>query len=283
MADDSNGVVAPAPEESWRDQQHFPEIVNRLKQDLPQDDQDLIDATSCFGWLWIDEGETCDQVGCDMRSACKITHQLVQVRRAKNARPAPKEKVPTPVVVANPYVEAHKGNITKASKSRPLAKKTQKCNKYASSAKFTRHGWTDTGRLVDEFVIAFAQALGNPSRMPLVWNSKNFKAKYGDRGPVVISAPKSYHAIYHDGVIVARFWTNAPNKALVDLAPELVSPVAVLATAMSANRGLAELESPVKAPDKSWSKVRPCTHRCTVRSAAAAAKLAAVLRKKYRF
>ncbi len=280
-------------EETWQNQPHYDEVVPLLKRDMALELQELTDETPCFGHAWRDEdGECPDAVDCDLASFCKQAWNMVQVTIGQNTTapvvPPPKPQVvPVPVnPEPNPYVEAHKGSIAKTSRKRPLGKDTTKKtrNKFKNSDKYTRKGYEDLGRTVDDLVAEFIEELGDPPRMPLVWNATNFDKKFSELGPVVVSAPRNYHTVIHEGTTVVRFWTNAARHAIVDLVPELVHGSNELAVKLGAGRGgRSHMDAPVKVSEKSLTKAAPCTHRVIVRTKDAAKELAQLVRKQYSF
>jgi hypothetical protein len=286
----TEGAVEVAQdEESWRNVEPYPPIVDMLKRQLSLDMQKLVDESPCFGWLWVeDDGSQCPEEGCVLRSHCNQAWQMGQVDRglaAKSSAPATKEEPNGANGAELSYTEAHTVTIGTPPKSRTGKKPTKVVrNKWKGTGKYARRGYEDQGRRVDRYLAAFVAELGDPPRLPLVWNPTGFDAKFGHLGDVVIAATASYHAVLHKGTIVARFWTNASRRAIVDVVPELVNALkAYTDTLKPVPDEKPPMTPPVPCPQKSWAKVKPCTHRVTVHSAEAAIAVAEVVRKRFRF
>jgi hypothetical protein len=259
--------------EHWKTEPHFAEVVGILRKDMVVELQTKLDETACFGHAWVDDDGTCPLAEkCVLSSFCVRAWNMVQVIKGQNAR-------------ANPYVAANTGSIATPSRARPLVDKSRpNRGKFVDRPEYDRNGYQDLGRPVDAIIAAFVSAVGDPPRLPLKWNKGNFDEKYGHLGPVVISAPKNYHALLHKGRTAVRLHTFCVGHANVDIAPELVDPIRLATAALDpAKDGGAQVTQPQKIPPGSREKLAPCLHRVKVRTPEGAEALARVVRSQYGF
>ena len=247
----SDDVDVVDVEETWRDQPGYSMVVPSIRQSLDPVLASLIDDTPCFGWLWEDEGEVCpDAKQCALAQNCSVAYKAVE---AAKASVEPRTLPPGP------------------SRGR-----------YRGKSKYTRRGWQDKGRLCDEMVIAWCGVFGDLPVADTVVSAQHWDAKYGHLGRALLSKPASYHALYLDGTILSRFWTNSPRRAVVDIVPDLVVDVRELAKTMAPEgREAAQIVEPFAIPEKVRHKSRPCTHRVTVHSTAAAKAVAEIIVKRF--
>lgn len=254
---------APAEdEETWRDHPQVVHMVEKLQPGMAPHLRRALDDTPCFGWMWVDEddGSTCPEEDCALRSYCRHVWQMDRVRVGQETRRSQHTSATAP----------------KQSKSVR--------GKWKGTGKYARRGYQDLGRPVDRLVKAWKKGLGNPPHLPPVWSPVNFQSKFGHLGRVVMSATTSYHALLYDGVIIARLWNNAATRAIVDVVPELVTPLRGYAESVVRPReGKPPIEAPVPCSEKLYPKVRPCTYRVTVHTEEAVAGVTRVIRHRFRF
>jgi len=253
-------------EEKWQDKPDVVPIVNLIRRQLPSDQQQDVDGTPCFVWLWEEDGGVCPETACSLRVSCHQGWRMFQTSKGDNARPI--------IVKKNPRDLA----------SKPVKKRSER-NKWKGK-KFRRDGYEALDRPVDGLVRHFMRGLGSVPQLPRIVNTTNFQKLYGHLGPVTFSAPKSYHAIFVDGIVVARFWMTAFSHAIVDIVPELVNPLKKRSKALGVvrigHRDAQKMEMPVQVPDSSEYKLKPCTHRVVVRSEDAVESLSEEIRKKWK-
>lgn len=291
---DSPGNVREVPpddedaggEESWQDRPTLVPIVELLKRQMAVELQRLTDSQECFG-CWLEDGEECPETECDLATYCQQAWNMERVEAGRSAKPEPKP-APTVVPPAPPLETAIESEFAKgdskaraALRAKESAKRTER-HKYAGQEKYSRKGYQNLGRNSDKCVAAFVKALGNPRRLPKVWNREGAKEALEKSDELVISATKSYHAVMWQGTVVARFWTNASKAAIIDLVTELVPPVkGFIATVSWGADEKPPITPPAKCPANSWMKLRPCTYRVTVRTPTAAKGVATAIKAKY--
>jgi hypothetical protein len=278
--DDSSTVpvVEEDDEESWHSQPAFVPAIRATQKSLSQEDANLIEEQKCFSWLWEDEDGVCPEDGtdtdengkpnlCHLRASCQAVWNQVQTEKAARAKQKKSKTVDGQLLTA---------------KQKKRALKVER-NKWEGK-KYQRKGYEDLGRPVDSFVSAFVGALEDPPVLPRIFNSTNFKEKYGKLGACTITQTASYHGVYHKGVLVARLWTNAANAAIIDVVPEMVPALTKASTNGGTEpSGYRWITKPEKATPTTMRKIRPCTHRVKVRSADAAAEVALQLKRKFRW
>ena len=241
----------------WSMQEKFVPHVASSKSNMTSDQRAMVDQTDCFAWLWHDDqdGSECVETSCSLRSHCKQAWQRAQVGAAQNTE----------------YTEAHRRGIGSRSRTRLLKKASPIRGKYKGSEKYNRNGYISTDRPVDALVKSFLLGLGPHENLSGSWTPSS-----DHLAELSVKATKSYHAVITRGVVIARLWTDTLRSAKVDIAPELVSPVAALASG-------ARFDVPKKIPASCWFKVRPCTHRVKVDVPNEARQLGAIILKKFRF
>jgi hypothetical protein len=273
-------------EESWRDRPTLVPIVELLKRQMRLELQRLTDEQACFG-DWMADNEACPEAAdCDLSSFCKQAWQMASVEAGISAKPPPPPE-PEPELAEAIVSEFAQGDpkARAALRAQESAKRTKR-HKYAGQEKYTRTGYDPAGtRNVDKCVAAFVAALGNPDKLPRIWNRGEVKQELAKTDFLVISATKSYHAVMWQGTVIARFWTNAAKHGLVDLVTELIVPVKSYITTVKwkdeGKKTKPPITMPVKCPANSWMKLRPCTHRVTVRTPETAAGVAKAIVTKF--
>lgn len=210
--------------------------------------QDAVFTTACFGYLFIDEGETCPYVKeCELAKPCESVYRTVN-------------------------------NLTKKGLKQIQGLVPPERHKHAGTGKYQRYGYRPKERPIDEFVNAFLENLKPFTELPQHWNKANFKATYGLRKKIFVSRAASYHAIVineldKSGIIAmpeicCRVWTNAASNPLIDLNEEL--------STYAADKFV--LFPP---PENSSKKMLPCTWRTKLVTPEDAAKLAKCIRDLY--
>lgn len=223
--------------------------IEAMQKHMNEEEKEASLSTPCFVALWKDEnGSVCPEKECDIRSYCRAGWQLYQLDSASVVK---KEKQVLEVPLE------------------PVKKRKHKVHK--------RRGYSPLGRKVDSLLVSFLSVFGKLPKLPVSWDGKDYEQKFSHLGKITMSATASYHSILYEGVVIARFWTNSPTTALVDIVEELVGPVVV---ALNAFDGA--YSKPQKTPEKNWKKHRPCTHRVRVRDERGARLLANVIKKKFR-
>ena len=259
-------------EESWHAQKDFVPAVRLLQRSLTSARVQAIEEQKCFGWMWEDETGVCPEDGedgndlCALRESCQATWNSVQTRRVSRTKKSNGTTAP---------------KIGAVQKLRDLGVTR---SKWQGTGKFERKGYEPQDRPVDEMVAAFMAALDHPYELPRIFNAANFKEKYGKYGSCMVAKTASYHSLYHKGVLVARFWTNAAGAAIIDIIPEVVPPMLKASNSQGNNeQGLRVLTKPERVRPKMVKKTKPCSHRIKVRSVAAAAEAAKVFKRKFRW
>lgn len=245
-------------QDHWKNKLKYTPHVEMAKAGLSEKMIALIDDQPCFGWLWLEEdGSACPEAAeCDLAVRCRRVYELAAVVEA------PQEEPP-----AQP--------LDALSSARTLKKKRRKNRgKWKGKEKYTRKGYEYLGRPVDDQLTAFLSGLKNPPTLDKSWNRSSEV-----RGLAVVSTA-SYHAVVYDGSVVARFYTNARTRAIVDIVSELIGSIKLWRD-MCTDDEIHNLDDPFKPSEKSWEKVRPCTHRTRVKSEATANVLGQIICRKF--
>lgn len=246
----------PAASQDPKQRPEYVAAISKAKKRHPQLAV-LIEKTECFAVLWKDDVGICPNDGkngelCEIRSQCQQAWDEAQVR----VRVAEEVEKVSPEIVEQVRVTEEKAQRKKARR-KPRDKRSLRHQeettrgKWKGTGKYQRLGYQNLGRPVDHALVALIDALGKPKVLPKMWNPVDFKTKYGELGRIVLSQTVSYTSVICDGHTVLRFWTNAGGCAIIDIVPELVSPIGSI-------KGVGKVTA---IPDGSKKKLRPCTHR----------------------
>ena len=291
-----------ADEPTWQDHPERVEIVSNLKRLMRLELQRIVDEQDCFTFWMEDANTECTQAHeCDLESFCRQGWQMAQVQashRVRAAAPQPIVEIPviqppsTPVAPTPATPDALTAAITSeftqgnpraraVYRARQSAKRTQR-HKHAGSSVGKHAGYTALNRVSDECAAAFVQGLGECTPLPTDWVRNSVKDKITGSDKLYVVATKSYHSVIWQGTCVARIWTNAARVAIIDFVPDLVVAVKTYLSENPCNTaGKPEITAVEQCPANSWMKVRPCTHRVTVRTADRAEAIGRLVRTQY--
>jgi len=215
----------------WSQKGRYAANILDLKKQLSPAMLPVIDRVACFGWLWKDPRtlEVCPEKKCALRSHCESVWSQVQ---------------------------AEIGAASKKPRSENTRRKTRKRDKWKYDKKYERVGYKRKGKPIDGLVDAWDRAFhGVPYSVK--WSRSD-----REEGPL-IKVTASYRAFVVKKTIVARMWTNTTKRAVIDIVPELVTPITHVVAAAE-KLGVYHVSKPVRTPQRSWKKLRPCTARVTV-------------------
>ncbi len=230
-------------ESHWKKQPSYQNAVARMKKIMPSTHKPHVEITPCFAWMWVDDGLECDQTECGLRSYCRQAWQMAQIDKASSVRDFNAS-------------DAYRRDLSGKSPNRKLKPKKRSIrHKHKGTSKYSRREYVNLGRRVDDLATSLRDSLGAFYEVPKGWSRSDSIVE-----KVALKITKSYHALIIKGVVVARMWTDTPNRATIDVVPELVSSLGALSR--SAKEG--HMSEPERIPETCWAKTKPCTHRVSV-------------------